>query len=188
MKGGGPRKPAPCPKGVLEDMRKPIRFTALRRLVMLAALLAAAGCAVGPERKPAKPEDLTIREVWQVPGLTRDQLFDAANRWVRTGFDDDVDIIQYANRRKGIVVGKTFIPYQRPNPVGLREKYDLRFTLVVEVKDGKVRTTFTDLYLFSLSGTGTIYDSDVKIIRNRLNRRVEAWIASLTGGGKQKDW
>ncbi len=186
MKGGRFLETFPsCPKGVVEQMVESTRWTAL---VMLAALLAAAGCAVTPERKPAKAEDLTIREVWQVPGLTSDQLFDAANRWVRTAFDDDVDIIQYANRRRGIVVGKTFIPYQRPNAVGLREKYDLRFTIVVEVKDGKVRTTFTDLYLFSLNEMGTIYESDLKIIRNRLNRRVEAWIASLSGDKKQEDW
>ena len=173
-------------------MRNTPGSTALGRLMaqaaLLAALLTAAGCGLNPERVPAKPEDLTVREVWQVPGLTRDDLFDAANKWVATHFSDDVDIIQYANRRQGIVVGKTYIPYQRPNAAGITERYDLRFTLIVEVKDGKVRTTFTDLYLFSLNETGTIYDSDIKIIRNRLNQQVQAWIASLTRGKKDTDW
>jgi len=169
-------------------MRKISGSTVLLPLMILAAALAFVGCGTRPDRKPAAPDELTVREVWQVPGFTKDQLFDAANRWVGTNFSDDVDVIQYANRRQGIVVGKTFIPYQRPDAIGLKEKYDLRFTLVVEVKDGKVRTTFTDLHLFSLKEIGTIYDTDIKIIRNRLNRQVQRWIASLTTVKKDDSW
>jgi len=162
--------------------------TAFFQIVILAAVLVLGGCELQPDRKPAAPEDLTVREVWPVPGLTKDQLFDAANKWVATSFSNDVDIIQYANRRQGIVMGKTYIPYQRPNNVGLNEKYDLRFTLVVEVKDGKVRTTFTDLHLFSLNEIGTIYDTDIKIIRNRLNQQARNWISSLTAEKKDDNW
>ncbi len=169
-------------------MRKISGSTALLPLVILAAALSVAGCGTKADRKPAAPEELTVRNVWPVSGHTKDQLFDAANRWVRTNFSDDVDVIQYANRRQGIVVGKTFIPYQRPDAIGLKEKYDLRFTVVVEVKDGKVRTTFTDLHLFSLKEIGTIYDTDIKIIRRRLNRQVGNWIASLTAVKKDDSW
>jgi hypothetical protein len=169
-------------------MRMISRSTAFFQIAILAAALVLGGCGLQPDRKPAAAEDLTVREVWPVPGLTKDQLFDAANKWVANSFSNDVDIIQYANRRQGIVVGKTYIPYQRPNSVGLNEKYDLRFTLVVEVKDGKVRTTFTDLHLFSLNEIGTIYDTDTKIIRNRLNQQARDWISSLTAEKKDDSW
>ena len=169
-------------------MSKILGSTALLRFIILASALAAGGCGVQPDRKPAAPDELTIREVWPVPGYTKDQLFDAANNWLRTNFSNEVDIIQYANRSQGIVVGKSFIPYQRPNNVGISEKYDLRFTLAVEVKDGKVRTTFSDLYLFSLNEIGTIYDTDIQIIRGRLKRQVQNWIASLTSVKKDENW
>ena len=161
---------------------------ALFPLIILAAALAIGGCAHEPGRKPAAAEELTIRKVWEVPGLTKDKLFDAANSWVGGSFSNDVDVIQYANRREGVVVGKTFIPYQQPDYIGLKDRFDLRFTIMVEVKDNKVRTTFTNLHLFSLKSIGTIYESDIKIIRSRLHKQVEDWIGSLTVGEKDKDW
>ncbi len=151
-------------------------------------MLLIAGCGMTADHRPAAPEDLTVRRVWPVPGYSKDKLFDAARTWVAKSFSTDLDVIQYANRREGIVVGETFIPYQRRESMGLAGNYDLRFTITVEVKKDRVRTTFTNLRLVEISKPEALWASDVKPAHKRLLASVESWIKSLKADKREKNW
>lgn len=166
------------------DSRKP---GILLSLLVLCALLIA-GCGIMADHPPAPAKDLTLRRVWPVPGYSKDKLFDAARVWVAKSFSMDLDVIQYANRREGIVVGETYIPYQRKGAVGLPNNFEMRFTITVEVKKDRVRTTFTNLRLVEISKPEALWVSDVEPVHKRLLASVESWIESLKVDKKEKSW
>lgn len=155
-------------------------------LTVFLFVLVTAACTEKFVGKPAAPEELTIKKVWQAPGFSKDQLFDAARNWVASSFSADLDVIQFANRQHGTVIGKTFIPYERPVYLSLNEKLELHFTVIVETKDNKYRTTFTDLQLETISENRTIYETDIEAIAKQLSATAESWRSSLYD--TKKDW
>ncbi|QTA79021.1 DUF4468 [Desulfonema limicola] len=151
-------------------------------------LLMVWGCAGQPAPEPAPPDDLIIRRVSVIPGFTKKQLFDASKKWVAQSFSDSIDIIQYANSSKGIVIGKTFIPHERPNRLSTPDHYECRFTIMAETKDQKIRTTFKDFYLMSAFGPQIILKSDMEVIRPKLENTVNALISSFSAIVQEENW
>ncbi len=145
------------------------------------------GCA-GPPPEYAPPEDLFIQEVSDIPGVSKEALFNGAKIWVAKSFSSDLDVIQYANREQGVVVGKTSIPHERPSKFGGPERFELRFTVVAETKDEKIRTTFKDLRLMGGFGIDPLLASDIEVIRPKLVESVQALVASYEKKSEMEDW
>ncbi|MFW5635342.1 MAG: DUF4468 domain-containing protein [Thermodesulfobacteriota bacterium] len=145
------------------------------------------GCA-GPPPEYAPPEDLFIQEVSEIPGVSKEALFNGAKIWVAKSFSSDLDVIQYANREQGVVVGKTSIPHERPSKLGGPERFELRFTVVAETKDEKIRTTFKDLRLMGGLGIDPLLASDMEVIRPKLEESVQALVASYEKKSEMEDW
>ncbi|MEZ4524439.1 MAG: DUF4468 domain-containing protein [Desulfobacterales bacterium] len=145
------------------------------------------GCANTPPPEPAGPEDLFIRQVSEIPGFSKAQLYEGAKLWVGGSFSDDLDVIRYSDRYEGMIVGQTYIPYERQSKWG-SEFFDCRFTVVVEVKDNKIRTTFKELYLFQRGGIQSLLKSDMEIIRPMLEKAVEALVSSYKKVSTDSNW
>ncbi len=145
------------------------------------------GCANTPPPEPAGPEDLIIRQVSEVPGFSKAELYEGAKLWVAGGFSDDLDVIRYSDRYEGKIVGQTYIPYERVSK-WQSDFFDCRFTLVVEVKDNKIRTTFKDLYLSHRGGIHPLLKSDMEIIRPRLEKSVDALVSSYKKVSTDSHW
>ena len=161
------------------------------RALLLSALLAVGaltGCTTAPPPEPADQEDLFIRQVSEVPGVSRRELFEGAKLWITSSFSSDLDVIQYANRDQGTIVGKTSFPYARPSKFGGSDRYDFRFTVTVETKDGKIRTTFSDMALVGYHGFEGIRKDDMEEIRPRLLDAVETLAAMFYKEPRQDDW
>jgi len=146
------------------------------------------GCANTPPPEPATPDDLIIRRVSVVPGFSKKQLFDTSKLWIAQTFSNSIDIIQYANSSKGIIIGKTFIPHERPNKFAPSNHYECRFTIIIETKDQKIRTTFKDMYLMAAFGPQIILKSDMEVIRPKLENAVNALISSFSAIGQEENW
>jgi hypothetical protein len=145
------------------------------------------GCA-GPPPEYAPPEDLFVQEVSDVPGFTKEELFNGGKVWVAKSFSADLDVIQYANRDQGVIVGKTSIPHERAAKFGGTDRFELRFTVVVETKDDKIRTTFKDLRLMGGFGIDPLLASDMEVIRPKLEDSVQALIASFEKRSDMETW
>lgn len=163
---------------------QPMRWFVL--LSVLMTVMISGGCASEP-KVPAGPEDLLIRQVYPVPGFSGEELFEGAKGWMATSFSRSLDVIRYANRQEGTVIGKTAIPYVRPSRFGA-DRYDLRFTLIIETKDNRIRSTFRDIYLFGDYGREVPLKDDMTVIRPRLERAVEALIASFSRMEQDENW
>jgi hypothetical protein len=156
-------------------------------LVLLVAAVVA-GCRSGPEHEPADRDDLFIRQISDVPGFSAEELFEGAKLWVASSFSSDLDVIRYANRDLGTVVGQTSLPYSRPPRWGRTERFDFRFTVTVETKDDRIRTTFSDMALVGFHGYEGIRKEDMEALKPRLMAAVEALVASFQKEPRQDDW
>jgi hypothetical protein len=148
----------------------------------------ALGCASEPPPKPAPADSLTIQEVLQIPGFSADELFEGAKVWVADSFSHSLDVIRYANRREKMVVGKTKMPHLRDGPFGSTQRLELKFTVMVETKDERLRYTFTDMRLMAAYGTETILETDIETIRPKLDAAVAALAASFKRTEEKEDW
>jgi len=156
--------------------------------VLYIIILLVWGCAGTPPPEPASPEELVLRRVSVIPGFSKKQLFDTSKIWVAQSFSDSIDVIQYANSPSGTIIGKTFIHHQRPNKLSPPTYYEFRFTIVVEARDQKIRTTFRDMYLMASFGPEIILKSDMDVIRPKLENAVNALISSFTTIVQEENW
>jgi hypothetical protein len=157
-------------------------------LVILLAVGASAGCQSTPEQEPARQEDLFVREVSEVPGFSKEELFEGAKMWVASRFSSDLDVIQYANRDLGTVVGRASFPYARPRKWGQTERFDFRFTVTVETKDERIRTTFSEMALVGFHGYDVITKEDMEALQPRLAEAIEDLASSFQRAPRQDDW
>lgn len=166
---------------------KPARRGRIPLFALLLTVLAA-GCAGEPPPKPAPPETLTIQEILSIPGFSADELFEGAKVWVAESFSRSLDVIQYANRREKLVVGKTRMPVLRDGRFGTTLRLELKFTVMVETKDDRLRYTFTDMTLMAPYGSEKILETDMETIRPKLDAAVAALAASFQRTEATEDW
>lgn len=145
------------------------------------------GCASSPELEPAPAEDLFFQKIISVPGYARDDLFEGAKAWVKS-FSNSLDLIQFSNRPQGIIMAKTAIPHERYSNFKGTEQFELRFTLIVEAKDGKIRVTFKNWGLVNIFGYQTIVIGDTETIKTRMDATVQALEKSFTVIKEDKNW
>lgn len=160
---------------------------------LLAALLwgllfMAGGCADTPPPEPAEPEDLKLQIVSEVPGAGKQELFERAKIWVTQSFSDTLDVIQYSDRYQGKIIAKSSFPYTRPGKLGTSERYEFRFGVLIETKDGKFRTTFTDMALVGFTGYEPLLKSDIEAIRPKLESSVQMLVDSFAVTETDDDW
>ncbi|MEE4359459.1 MAG: DUF4468 domain-containing protein [Desulfococcaceae bacterium] len=146
------------------------------------------GCANTPPPEPAEPQDLIIRQISDIPGFSKSELYEGAKKWVAGSFSDDLDVIRYSDRYKGIIVGQTYIYHVRPSKWTSDHVFECRFEIIVEVKDEKIRTTFKDLWLFHRGGTEPMLKSDMEVIRPKLENAVTALVSSYKRMNGDENW
>lgn len=161
------------------------------RVMLISALLAAGmmiSCKTTPPPEPAGQEDLFIRQVSEIPGVSKQDLFEGAKLWMSSSFSTDLDVIQYANRDQGTIVGKTYLPYGRPSKWAGSDRFEFRFTVTVETKDNRIRTTFSEMELANYHGFDRIRKDDMEVLRPQLEASVEALVAMFQKPPEQEDW
>jgi hypothetical protein len=188
LKGGRSSGHFPAPEtGWMTHLsRHPYGFSLLLSVLMSVMVLTA--CKSTPPPEPASPEDLLIREISEIPGVSKEDLFEGAKLWLITAFSSDVDVIQYANRDQGVIVGKTSLPYSRPSRWVGSDRFDYRFTVTVETKDNRIRTTFSDMALVGFHGYESIRKDDMAALKPQLDAAVAGLVASFQREPQQDDW
>lgn len=146
------------------------------------------GCVTMPER--ASVEELTIRRVANVPGFSKNQLFDKSKMWLAESFVSSQDVIQYENKEEGTIIGKGSIPhYRRSGLVGPVRVGNLRFTLVINMKDDKIRVTIKDIYVMNFTyGRETPLKLDMETGKPKLENLIKDLIASFSSQQQDKTW
>jgi hypothetical protein len=92
---------------------------------------------------PVAPvEDRSLQKVRDID-LTKDEIYDLSLEWVAKTFFDSKEVIELKDKDNGKVIGKGLTSFR--GKVGwFSADIPCRFTLIVEAKDNKYRTTYTN--------------------------------------------
>lgn len=91
-----------------------------------------------------KNRSLTYMQVVECPGMTRDQLYVILNYWFTATFNDDNCAIQLNDKDLGCIIAEGYM-YDIAGHVGGMNAYvvSIHPVIKVDIKDGKVRVTYT---------------------------------------------
>ncbi len=110
------------------------------------------------------PEAATLAEVIEVPEMTKDSLYILANSWMVDTFVNAESVIEFSDKEAGIIKGKYVM-------TGLFEgvySLDVRSTITIEAREGRVRITISDPYRKYTSAMGSpIYNASYELIRSK---------------------
>lgn len=122
----------------------------MRKSLILAAMLAVgvAGCATtnNPENAMATAEDMNPQAVIDVPGITKDEIFDATNRYIAETFNSAKAVIDYTDKPSGTIIGNASFSYPCVGAMECIGKggFYVMAKIKVEAKDGKFRLSFSN--------------------------------------------
>lgn len=103
------------------------------------SVIAFASCGSMPV---APVEDLSLQRVHDMD-LTRNEIYDLSLEWMAKTFFDTREVIELKDKENGKVIGKGLTSFR--GKVGwFSADVPCRFTLIVEAKDNRYRTTYTN--------------------------------------------
>ncbi len=90
-------------------------------------------------------EKLTYSEVIELPGKSKDQLYDQAKQWFIETYKDASEVIQNDDKAGGTIMGKALLSYNSNIYVGSAgTKGVIRYTIQISFKDGKYKYELTN--------------------------------------------
>lgn len=102
-----------------------------------------------------------VEIIMEIPGHTKDQLFSSTKVWIAETFVSAKTVIDEADKESGRIVAKGSIG----RPCGgwldcmANGKNSIGFTMRVDLKDGKVRTTYNNLVIIRPATNGSVVGS-----------------------------
>jgi len=91
----------------------------------------------------APVEDRSMQKVHDMD-LTKNEIYDLSLEWMARTFSDAREGIELKDRDNGKIIGKGITNFRGKVGIG-SENVLCRFTLIVEAKDNKYRTTYNNL-------------------------------------------
>jgi ethanolamine ammonia-lyase large subunit len=108
--------------------------------VCILSVIAFASCASTPI---APIEDRSMQKVHDID-LTKNEIYDISLEWMARTFFDNKEVIEIKDKDNGKIIGKGITTFK--GKIGwFSANIPCRFTLIVEAKDNKYRTTYNNL-------------------------------------------
>lgn len=82
-----------------------------------------------------------LSEIKDFPGMTKDQLYDLALNWVTRSYNSANDVIQLKDKENGQIICRGIGKW----PMDLGIKRGFRYTMIIDIKDEKLRTRFENV-------------------------------------------
>ncbi len=156
------------------------------------------GCA-GME--PVGDADQTLSVVHEIPGVTKDRIFESSKIWIAENFRSAKKVIEYENKTDGVLIGNGSIKMPCSGLECLaKSDWTASFTMRVDMKDDKIRLTYTNLglswppkYSFT-TGSQPGYDGpvntmgDLTAIKTSLLDLGNKLAQSIRDGKKPQSW
>lgn len=140
----------------------------MKLFAILTAAILSAGCAAAQDTSPP----LVVGGVHDVSGLTQREICNRARDWVALTFRDSKAVIEVFDAEQGKLIGKgaAVIHGYAATP------FTIRFTLMIECKDGRARSTFSSFTAISQYGEYELKEDSL----NHLKTKTDAHIRDLT--------
>ena len=115
---------------------------------------------------------LTCKSILEFDSIPKSKLFDKAKEWISLSYHDANSVIQNADKESGNIICKGNFA----TPIGLAmQNPNVSHTLIIDVKDGKIRVNFTDFVLNCTNcGREMPFDANNKgFYKNAVNRAAD---------------
>ena len=149
------------------------------------------GCAVSPDMKHASSPLNEVAQVVEIEGQSKDQLFESSKIWMAKVFNSSNNVVQYADKNTGSIIGKGSIQYPCSGFIDCEAfgKDIVNFTIKIDTKDSRVRLAFSDISRKPLTyvkgGLNANIGRDVPIMQIKQQQQVKTKIDSIIQQYKQ---
>ena len=126
----------------------PMNYITLLAILLIGTLF---GCA-GMER--ATDANKSIEFVLEAPNKTKDQIFSASKSWIAETFVSGKSVIDDADKDSGRIIAKGRIKHPCIQGTGCILGKMIGFTLRIDAKDGKIKTTYSNPTVISPPTSG----------------------------------
>ncbi len=146
----------------------------------------------------AMPE---IAQVIEVPNKSKDQIFEDSKIWIAQSFKSANNVIQYADKSTGSIIGKGNIQYPCDGFIdcGAFGNDKVNFTIKIDTKENKARVTINDVTRTNLTyvqgGINNIgKEVPITIVQHqqkiaaKLNDVIEQYKKSITTNQSNNNW
>lgn len=152
------------------------------------------GCITMPDAKTISDNAYKgYSEVVELNGLNQSQAFDASKMWMAKVFTSANNVIQYADKENGTIIGKGNFSLKCPPDVkGMNciayTSTRAEFTLKIEVKDQKARLTFSEIHQ-AVNNYPFFEDKSKKIVDEQIRDMVKNYRTDvLSQKSQSNDW
>lgn len=117
----------------------------MKNIILAAGLsVSLVGCATTPT-EPLK--SASFEKIYEVQGLTKNQVYDGARQWFAVAFKSANAVIQYEDKETGTIIGKGNMGFPCSGALNCMANQNvfITFTARVDSKDGKMRVSYDDL-------------------------------------------
>lgn len=117
----------------------------MKKLLLVAVLVSLNGCAGVPEQANASFSDVV--QVIDLPDQPKEKLFESSKIWLAKTFKSSNNVVQYADKGTGSIIGKGSIQYPCEGFIDCAAfgKDYINFTIKIDTKDNKSRISFSDV-------------------------------------------
>ena len=119
-----------------------IKGDVVNQIALLFLSLFFFGCA---SQMPAEQAAASFEKIVDVPGLSKDSLYDGIKLWVAESFKSAKAVIQLDNKEQGILIGNGSIDGICVDHPVCAKRTMISFKMKIEVKDQKFRISFSEL-------------------------------------------
>lgn len=159
------------------------------------------GCATTPRVITYTPPEI----ISQIPGLNKNQIYDQSKVFIAENFRSARAVIDLDNKEQGTLIGNGNIGYPCGNSFtcGALRNWRVHFRMRIDVKDEKIRITFSHLMTVyppspgqrypiyvppSEGGEHPLRDEEYEQIKPQLIDIANRLIASLNQKKQKDDW
>lgn len=150
---------------------------------------------------PTQQDMPDITQVIEVPNKPKDQIFEESKIWIAQSFKSANNVIQYADKGTGSIIGKGNIKYPCDGLIdcGAFGNDNVNFTMKIDTKDNKARVVISDVTRTNLTyvqgGINNI-GKEVPIsivehqekIATKLNGVIEQYKTAITSDKSSTNW
>lgn len=123
----------------------------MRKILVMGAAIMAASTSYAAELV-IEP----IEKVYEIPNMAKAQIYTGVRSWFAESFKSAKDVIQMDDKEAGTIIGngRTVYSCKGVGDCLLYSSSNLAFTLKVDIKDNKLRSTYSKVKLLMKSSMG----------------------------------